>query len=236
MKPLQQKPKNHRKKSNKKSQHRNRTFECPVIREISVENSFAKLFFSIFLARLKERASSGRNRSFPYTDEYVDLDVLDKQPKPTRASPKKPTSSLRQQPIGTTETKPADVYEDIDAPIDGKQTRTSSRKRKTTAPAITTPEPAKRRYRKTKTFFKKISSNFHSQPSNNSADSSQSELPSKTSRNYRKISANCQTKTRPKICERRTRRSAGPHRAQQPFKFRRQSPRSSPRVRLRNSR
>lgn len=37
-------------------------------------------------ARIKARASSGRNRQFPYADDYVDLDDLEKQTKATAAS------------------------------------------------------------------------------------------------------------------------------------------------------
>ncbi|CAF0728236.1 unnamed protein product [Adineta steineri] len=37
-------------------------------------------------ARIKARASSGRNRQFPYTDDYVDLDDLEKQSKTPSAS------------------------------------------------------------------------------------------------------------------------------------------------------
>ncbi|CAF1201403.1 unnamed protein product [Adineta ricciae] len=44
-------------------------------------------------ARIKARASSGRNRQFPYTDDYVDLDDLEKQSK---------SSSTPQTPVPTT--------------------------------------------------------------------------------------------------------------------------------------
>ena len=79
------------------------------------------LSFSQNLARIKARASSGRNRQFPYTDDYVDLDDLEKQSKtstaaapvvtPTASTTRKPSRggrgsatpqkriSLRQQPI-----------------------------------------------------------------------------------------------------------------------------------------
>jgi hypothetical protein len=87
------------------------------------------LFFSR-IARIKERASSGRNRQFPYTDDYVDLDDMEKQSKASAATttttttttPATPTAaagrksnrgrpsaspqkriSLRQEPIDATE-------------------------------------------------------------------------------------------------------------------------------------
>ena len=97
------------------------------------------MFSSIFnSARIKARASSGRNRQFPYADDYVDLDDLEKQTKAastssltrkssrggSRASttPQK-RISLRQQPIDASESpdektkKPKDqhdVYEQMD--------------------------------------------------------------------------------------------------------------------------
>lgn len=71
------------------------------------------------LARIKARASSGRNRQFPYTDDYVDLDDLEKQTKAANAvtnttskrssrggrasaTPQK-RISLRQQPVESSE-------------------------------------------------------------------------------------------------------------------------------------
>lgn len=42
--------------------------------------------FLVRLARIKARASSGRNRQFPYTDDYVDLDDLEKQTKASAGS------------------------------------------------------------------------------------------------------------------------------------------------------
>jgi hypothetical protein len=112
------------------------------------------------IARIKERASSGRNRQFPYTDDYVDLDNIEKQakakstPTPTTttttgrksnrgrpsASPEK-RISLRQQPIDASENSEqkdnANVYEEIDTIPTPK---TADRKRKSTTPisAVTT--------------------------------------------------------------------------------------------------
>lgn len=53
------------------------------------------------LARIKERASSGRNRQFPYTDDYVDLDDLEKQ---SKANHNKSSSTT---PAATTTTSTA---------------------------------------------------------------------------------------------------------------------------------
>ena len=104
-------------------------------------------------ARIKERVSTGRNRQFPYTDDYVDLDAVEKQSKanPTNApaptterksnrgrSSASPTKriSLRQQPIdasaNTKQKDNTDVYEDIDAVVETP--KSVGRKRKSTTP------------------------------------------------------------------------------------------------------
>lgn len=46
-------------------------------------------------ARIKARVSTGRNRQFPYTDDYVDLDDLEKQVKATTATPSPSTTTRR---------------------------------------------------------------------------------------------------------------------------------------------
>ncbi len=103
------------------------------------------------LARIRERASSGRNRQFPYTDDYVDLDDMEKQAKTTTptarksnrarssASPQK-RITLRQQPIDASESTEqkdnANVYEQIDTPVENQEStpKTAGRKRKSTTP------------------------------------------------------------------------------------------------------
>ncbi|CAF1294111.1 unnamed protein product [Rotaria sordida] len=112
-------------------------------------------------ARIKERTSSGRNRQYPYTDDYVDLDDLEKQSKahtttttttittPGRKSNRGRSSTasqkrinLRQQPIDVAESsEPKDtknVYEQIDTVTENKEpiSKTSPRKRKSTTPVI----------------------------------------------------------------------------------------------------
>ncbi|CAF1392442.1 unnamed protein product [Rotaria sordida] len=111
-------------------------------------------------ARIKERTSSGRNRQYPYTDDYVDLDDLEKQSKahttttittttPGRKSNRGRSSTasqkrinLRQQPIDVAESsEPKDtknVYEQIDTITENKEpiSKTSPRKRKSTTPVI----------------------------------------------------------------------------------------------------
>ncbi|UJR33850.1 hypothetical protein I4U23_021272 [Adineta vaga] len=107
-------------------------------------------------ARIKARASSGRNRQFPYTDDYVDLDDLEKQSKvsstpqtsvPTTAgrrstrggrsssAPQK-RISLRQQPIDasassdekSTKTKDTvDVYDQMDTGGENEEPNLSTR-------------------------------------------------------------------------------------------------------------
>jgi len=98
------------------------------------------------LARIKARASTGRNRQFPYTDDYVDLDNLEKQAKATAtataaaATPSPSTTgrrsnrasgttarssstpskriSLRQQPIDAAESpKEKDSIEKVNADV-----------------------------------------------------------------------------------------------------------------------
>jgi hypothetical protein len=94
------------------------------------------------IARIKARASTGRNRQFPYTDDYVDLDDLEKQsktpntpPPPTATTGRRSTRggrsssapqkriSLRQQPIDASESPDektkkqkgsTDIYEQMD--------------------------------------------------------------------------------------------------------------------------
>lgn len=124
-----------------------------------------KCFFLI--ARIKERASSGRNRQFPYTDDYVDLDDIEKQSKanattttPTTtarksnrgrpsASPQKRVS-LRQEPIdasANSEQKDnTNVYEQIDVAVENKEPtpKTAGRKRKTEISV--SPATTKRKY------------------------------------------------------------------------------------------
>jgi hypothetical protein len=125
---------------------------------LSFRSSF---FFSI--ARIKARASSGRNRQFPYTDDYVDLDDIEKQsktPNTTTATSRKSSRggrtssipqkriSLRQQPIDASESpdeeikKPkdhTDVYDQMDTGGENEEpilsTKTVGRKRKSTTPA-----------------------------------------------------------------------------------------------------
>ncbi len=111
-------------------------------------------FFQI--ARIKERVSTGRNRQFPYTDDYVDLDNIEKQSKantttttttPGRksnrgrpsASPQK-RISLRQQPIDASESlaqnDKTDIYDKIDTVAEKKEPtpQAAGRKRKSTTP------------------------------------------------------------------------------------------------------
>jgi hypothetical protein len=98
-------------------------------------------FYGRISARIKARASSGRNRQFPYTDDYVDLDDLEKQSKAASSTASASTSarkssrtargsstpqkriSLRQQPIDASESPDDksrthkdqnDVYEQMD--------------------------------------------------------------------------------------------------------------------------
>jgi hypothetical protein len=125
-----------------------------------------KISFNLFLfliARIKARASNGRNRQFPYTDDYVDLDDLEKQsktpntPSPTTgrratrggrssSAPQK-RISLRQQPIDATESpeekskkqkENTDIYEQMDTGGENEEpilsTKTVGRKRKSTTP------------------------------------------------------------------------------------------------------
>ncbi|CAF0802390.1 unnamed protein product [Adineta steineri] len=57
-------------------------------------------------ARIKDRISTGRNRQFPYADDYVDLDVLEKQAKTnaaTTATPP-PTTTAAAAAVTTTTT------------------------------------------------------------------------------------------------------------------------------------
>jgi hypothetical protein len=100
--------------------------------------------------------STGRNRQFPYTDDYVDLDNLEKQSKinPTAATARKsnrgrPSASpekrisLRQQPIDASENLEqkdiTDVYEQMDTVTENKEPtpKTAGRKRKSTTPVST---------------------------------------------------------------------------------------------------
>jgi len=53
-------------------------------------------------ARIKARASSGRNRPFPYTDDYVDLDDLEKQTKASTASSTRKSSRSSATATGRT--------------------------------------------------------------------------------------------------------------------------------------
>ncbi|CAF4713327.1 unnamed protein product, partial [Rotaria sp. Silwood1] len=112
-------------------------------------------------ARIKERTSSGRNRQYPYTDDYVDLDDLEKQSK-TQATTTTTTTttnrksnrgrsstttqkqiSLRQQPIDTVESleqkTTKNIYEQIDTITENKEilSKTSGRKRKSATPVTT---------------------------------------------------------------------------------------------------
>jgi hypothetical protein len=100
--------------------------------------------FFLLIARIKARASDGRNRQFPYTDDYVDLDDLEKQSKTPNTPPPPPATtttgrrstrggrsssapqkriSLRQQPIDASESPDEktkkqkdnpDIYEQMD--------------------------------------------------------------------------------------------------------------------------
>lgn len=122
-------------------------------------------FFQRRLARIKERASTGRNRQFPYTDDYVDLDDLEKQSKanntkssttPNRKSTAKERTSkspekrvsLRQQPIESSKTptkeEKVDVYDQIDT-VPEINTSTNTRKRKSVTTPVTTSGANKRR-------------------------------------------------------------------------------------------
>ena len=118
---------------------------------------FLHAFLNVFfcrVARIKERTSTGRNRQFPYADDYVDLDELEKKSKvttakptpdrkPSRArasaSPQKPVS-LRQQPIDALKSSDqkdkTNVYEEMDTLADNhvQTPTTSGRKRKTATP------------------------------------------------------------------------------------------------------
>src|ERR1700728_3217158 len=64
-------------------------FEFLVNRNLHLKSI---LFYFFQTARIKARASSGRNRQFPYTDDYVDLDDLEKQSK-TPNAPSPPTTT-----------------------------------------------------------------------------------------------------------------------------------------------
>ena len=108
-------------------------------KKFSAKKLLIYLFY--FIARIKARASSGRNRQFPYTDDYVDLDDLEKQsktpstPPPTTATGRRSTRggrsssapqkriSLRQQPIDASQSPDentkkqkdnTDIYEQMD--------------------------------------------------------------------------------------------------------------------------
>lgn len=125
------------------------------------------LFSHSEIARIKARVSTGRNRQFPYTDDYVDLDDLEKQSKAPATPP--PTTgrrstrggrsssapqkriSLRQQPIDATESPEeksqnqktdTDVYEQMDTGGENEEpnvsTRSLGRKRKSTTPVAST--------------------------------------------------------------------------------------------------
>ncbi len=117
----------------------------------------------MLIARIKARASTGRNRQFPYTDDYVDLDDLEKQAK-TSVTPSPSTGrrstrggrsssapqkriSLRQQPIDASESPDEetkkqkdtiDIYEQMDTGGENEEpnlsTRSIGRKRKSTTP------------------------------------------------------------------------------------------------------
>lgn len=131
-------------------------------------------FFFVTIARIKARASTGRNRQFPYTDDYVDLDDLEKQSK-TSTTPTPSTVgrrstrggrsssapqkriSLRQQPIDASESPDeknkkqkdnTDVYEQMDTGGENEEpllsTRTIGQKRKSTTPV--TSATTKRRF------------------------------------------------------------------------------------------
>ncbi|CAF1322742.1 unnamed protein product [Adineta ricciae] len=107
-------------------------------------------------ARIKARASSGRNRQFPYTDDYVDLDDLEKQSK-SSSTPQTPAPtttgrrstrggrsssapqkriSLRQQPIDASESpdeksaktkETTDVYDQMDTGGENEEPDLSTR-------------------------------------------------------------------------------------------------------------
>ena len=127
----------------------------------------------MIIARIKARVSTGRNRQFPYTDDYVDLDDLEKQSKAANTPP--PTTgrrstrggrsssapqkriSLRQQPIDATESPEektqtpknnVDVYEQMDTGGENEEpslsTRSIGRKRKSATPVAST--TTKRRF------------------------------------------------------------------------------------------
>lgn len=121
---------------------------------VSGKKNLSKIFSLIVfrIARIKERASTGRTRQFPYTDDYVDLDAVEKQSKVNPPSTTTPTErksnrgrpsasptkriSLRQQPIdasvNTKQKDNTDVYEDIDAIVETP--KSLGRKRKSTTP------------------------------------------------------------------------------------------------------
>ena len=91
------------------------------------------------LARIKERTSTGRTRSFPYADDYVDLDDLEKQSSRARSTRKSAGErvSLRQQPIDAVKSE-GDVYEQMDTGNDHKPTpKSNARKRPSTTPTVT---------------------------------------------------------------------------------------------------
>ena len=117
----------------------------------------------MLIARIKARASSGRNRQFPFTDDFVDLDDVEKQSK-TPATPPPTTGrrstrggrsssapqkriSLRQQPIDASESPEEntkkqkdtiDIYEQMDTGGENEEpnlsTRSIGRKRKSATP------------------------------------------------------------------------------------------------------
>ena len=125
--------------------------------ESSSTNLFNIFVHFLIIARIKARASSGRNRQFPYTDDYVDLDDLEKHSKtpttPTATPLATATSgrrsarggrtsstsqkriSLRQQPIDVSDSsvektkKPkVDVYEQMDTGGENEEPSLSAKK------------------------------------------------------------------------------------------------------------
>lgn len=148
-------------------------FEFLVHRRFYIK-SFLVFLFDFIIARIKARVSTGRNRQFPYTDDYVDLDDLEKQsktpntPSPTTvgrrsarggrssSAPQK-RISLRQQPIDASESPDeknqkqkdnTDIYEQMDTGGENEEpflsTRTIGQKRKSTTPVASS--TTKRRF------------------------------------------------------------------------------------------
>ena len=118
---------------------------------------------SIRLARIKERASTGRHRPFPYADDYVDLDDLEKQSKATSSkaastpnrksaarertskSPAKARgASGRDQPVEETKEEKVDVYDQMDT-IPQIDTSSNPRKRKSVGTPVASAAANKRK-------------------------------------------------------------------------------------------